>query len=200
MDLPTAGPVCSGLLRLGVLRSGVLRLGVLRRGYIEIETCDQGAHALGLARSLGVEVWTYPRPARPVMVRVMVRVLVRVLVRVMVWDLAKSPTKSKSKHLIGGSAVFLGGRAPSIPVTPLWHGDHMSNNTVLSISCDTCAMRQSDACSDCLVTFMYEHEATPVNLRSSSQGAVVLDLDEQRALRLLASAGLVPTLRHREAI
>jgi hypothetical protein len=30
--------------------------------------------------------------------------------------------------------------------------------------------------------------------------AVVLDLDEVRAMRLLASAGLVPTLRHREAI
>lgn len=30
--------------------------------------------------------------------------------------------------------------------------------------------------------------------------AVVLDLDEQRAVRLLAAAGLLPTLRHREAV
>ena len=45
------------------------------------------------ARSLGVEAWTYPRLARPVMVRVMVRVRVRVMVRVRVrvrvWDLVR---------------------------------------------------------------------------------------------------------------
>lgn len=74
----------------------------------------------------------------------------------------------------------------------------------LSISCDTCVMQHSSACADCLVTFMCSEQsqvpvAEPVMIRSSSD-AVVLDLDELRAVRLLASAGLVPTLRHREAI
>jgi hypothetical protein len=32
-----------------------------------------------------------------------------------------------------------------------------------------------------------------------SRSAVVFDLDELRAMRVLAEAGLVPTLRHREA-
>ncbi len=77
----------------------------------------------------------------------------------------------------------------------------MVTDNVLSISCDTCVMRQTDACSDCLITFLYERQDAPVGeLRGESEGAVVLDLAEQRALRLLVSAGLVPTLRHREAI
>jgi hypothetical protein len=37
-------------------------------------------------------------------------------------------------------------------------------------------------------------------MNTTPDSAVVFDLDEQRAVRLLASAGLVPTLRHREAI
>ncbi len=60
----------------------------------------------------------------------------------------------------------------------------------ITISCDTCIMRATEHCSDCVVTFMCERE----------EGAVVLDLAELRAVRLLADAGLVPTLRHREAI
>jgi hypothetical protein len=59
---------------------------------------------------------------------------------------------------------------------------------VLSISCDDCVMRASAACDDCVVSFFCE---------DSGARAVVLDLDEQRTLRMLANAGLVPTLRHR---
>lgn len=59
---------------------------------------------------------------------------------------------------------------------------------MLVISCDTCCHRNSDHCSDCVVTFFCDRE----------QGdAVVLDLDEERAMRLLAGAGLVPRLAHR---
>jgi hypothetical protein len=61
----------------------------------------------------------------------------------------------------------------------------------LTISCDTCIMRATVACDDCMVTALYgmtEHQA------------VVLDLAEQRAVRLLVDAGMVPALRHREAI
>ncbi|MFM2071821.1 MAG: hypothetical protein RLZZ623_2084 [Actinomycetota bacterium] len=64
------------------------------------------------------------------------------------------------------------------------------SDSVISISCDSCVMQHTSACSDCIVTFM----------NATAQSAVVFDLDEQRAVRLLASAGLVPTLRHREAI
>lgn len=60
----------------------------------------------------------------------------------------------------------------------------------LIISCDTCVMDGTAACADCVVT----HLLTPAR-----REAVVLDLAEQRAVRLLAEAGMVPTLRHREA-
>ena len=84
----------------------------------------------------------------------------------------------------------------------------MNNDTVITISCDTCAMRHTDACADCVVSFLCDPEridgvgnspqAIPVAVGRRDAG--VLDLDEVRAMRLLASAGLVPTLRHREAI
>lgn len=61
----------------------------------------------------------------------------------------------------------------------------------LRISCDTCAMRDTDACHDCVVTFLCSREA---------DDAVVLDLDEHRALRRLAASGLVPELRHRSRV
>jgi len=49
-------------------------------------------------------------------------------------------------------------------------------------------MHESDACSDCVVSYLLNHEPGD---------AVVFSFEEERAVRLLASAGLVPTLRHR---
>ena len=63
-----------------------------------------------------------------------------------------------------------------------------SGEPILVISCDTCVMRNSDACGDCMMSVLCESEES---------GAVVLSLDELRDIRLLAQAGLVPTLRHR---
>ncbi len=56
------------------------------------------------------------------------------------------------------------------------------------ISCDTCIMRQTDACNDCMMSVLCDVE---------HDDAVVLNLQELRDIRLLAQAGLVPTLRHR---
>jgi len=57
----------------------------------------------------------------------------------------------------------------------------------LVISCDTCVMKHSAACDDCLVTFM---------CGDTTESPVVFNLEEQRAVHLLAKAGMVPTLRH----
>jgi hypothetical protein len=65
-----------------------------------------------------------------------------------------------------------------------------SSRTIL-ISCDTCVMRLTAACADCVVT----HLLTP-----APREAVDFDDDEWRVVHLLAAAGLVPTLRHREAV
>jgi hypothetical protein len=70
---------------------------------------------------------------------------------------------------------------------------HMSNEMSVTITCESCAMRHSNHCHDCVVTVM-------CGLDESRDQAIVFDLAEQRAVRLLAAAGLVPTLKHREAI
>lgn len=59
---------------------------------------------------------------------------------------------------------------------------------VLTISCDDCAMRRTDACSDCVVSFVVSREPDE---------AVVFDVAEERAVRMLIGGGLVPELRHR---
>lgn len=56
----------------------------------------------------------------------------------------------------------------------------------IAISCDDCRLQGTDACDDCLVSFV---------LGRDSDDAVVIDADEARAVRLLAKAGLVPSLR-----
>jgi hypothetical protein len=56
----------------------------------------------------------------------------------------------------------------------------------LTIDCDQCALRDTDACQDCLVTFVLHREP---------DDAVVIDAEEARAVRLLERAGLVPKLR-----
>ena len=57
----------------------------------------------------------------------------------------------------------------------------------MTIDCAVCAARATDACDDCVVSFLVGHEAgTPV----------VLEEQEQRFVDLLAGAGLVPASRY----
>ncbi len=70
----------------------------------------------------------------------------------------------------------------------------MDSNTVTSttsliISCDTCCMRATATCADCVVT----HVLSP-----AAAETVSLDDDEMRVVRLLVKAGMMPTLRHSE--
>lgn len=70
-----------------------------------------------------------------------------------------------------------------ITVTPSRHDVIMS----LLISCDECCMQGTDACRDCVVSFICRQP----------DDAVIINADEERAVRMLARAGLVPQLRHR---
>jgi hypothetical protein len=56
------------------------------------------------------------------------------------------------------------------------------------IDCADCSHQATAACDDCLVTFICSREPDE---------AVVVDVAEERALRLLSNAGLVPPMRHR---
>ena len=62
----------------------------------------------------------------------------------------------------------------------------MSRN--LTISCGDCEMQATSHCDDCVVTFICSRDP---------DDAVVIDADEERAVRMLIDAGLVPELRHR---
>jgi len=66
----------------------------------------------------------------------------------------------------------------------------MVHMETLRISCDDCSSRHTTACDDCVVTFICSRDA---------DDAVVLDLDEERALRRLAASGLVPVVQYRSA-
>lgn len=57
----------------------------------------------------------------------------------------------------------------------------------MSISCDDCRMQHSSACDDCVVSFIVGRQP---------DDAVVINVDEVRAVRLLAGAGVLPGLRH----
>ena len=68
------------------------------------------------------------------------------------------------------------------------HTDSEAQQPILMISCDTCVMKDTDACGDCMMSVLCD---------MPESGAVILNLEELREIRLLAQAGLVPTLRHR---
>ncbi len=59
-----------------------------------------------------------------------------------------------------------------------------------TISCATCELRDSPACADCVVSYVLDHDVP---------APLTLTPDEARAVALLSAAGLVPSLRHREA-
>jgi hypothetical protein len=57
----------------------------------------------------------------------------------------------------------------------------------MRIDCDECRMQHTSAGDDCVVTFIIGREPGD---------ALVIDAEEERAVRLLADAGLLPGLRH----
>jgi hypothetical protein len=59
--------------------------------------------------------------------------------------------------------------------------------TSLTISCDSCKMQGTSACDGCVVTFICDRDP---------DDAIVIDVAEARALRMLGRSGLVPPLRH----
>jgi len=73
---------------------------------------------------------------------------------------------------------------PSVPGPDFF--EPYSTEAALTIDCAVCTVRDTDACDDCMVSYLVGHEAgTPVTL----------DAEEKRAVELLAEAGLVPASR-----
>ena len=57
--------------------------------------------------------------------------------------------------------------------------------TGMLISCDDCKMQGTDACNDCVVTYILD----------KPEGAVIFDAEQERAIREMARAGLLPDVR-----
>lgn len=57
------------------------------------------------------------------------------------------------------------------------------------IECRTCTMQHSEHCRDCVVSALVDPKPR--------EEAVIVDADEERALRELARAGLIPEIRMR---
>jgi hypothetical protein len=57
----------------------------------------------------------------------------------------------------------------------------------LTIDCDDCTMKNTDACRDCVVSYVLDRP----------DGAVVFDATEERAIRTMGLAGLLPIVRFR---
>lgn len=64
------------------------------------------------------------------------------------------------------------------------------HSTSITISCDTCIMRETSACDDCIV---------PMLCGEPQGDAVIFDYEELRTMAVLAKAGLVPRLRHQRS-
>jgi hypothetical protein len=62
---------------------------------------------------------------------------------------------------------------------------------VKTIDCQECVMANTRACDDCVVTFVCGRRPGE---------ALVIEVDEERAVRAMARAGLVPELRHQRKI
>ncbi|MDY7101350.1 MAG: hypothetical protein S0880_09200 [Actinomycetota bacterium] len=61
-------------------------------------------------------------------------------------------------------------------------------DTQLVIDCGECALAETAACDDCVVSFVCDR---------GTEDAVVIDVGELRAMRALQRGGLLPDLRHR---
>lgn len=60
----------------------------------------------------------------------------------------------------------------------------------MHIDCDECQMRRTEACGDCVVSFILGREPGD---------ALVIDVEEERVIRRFTHVGLLPDLRHRRA-
>ena len=65
----------------------------------------------------------------------------------------------------------------------------MSQRPTFIVDCDECVLQRTASCADCVVSFILDQ-------RDPAE-ALVLDLAQARAVRLLSDAGLVAPLRHR---
>jgi hypothetical protein len=60
-----------------------------------------------------------------------------------------------------------------------------------TIDCADCMHQNTTVCEDCVVSFLVGRQP---------EDAIVVDADEARAVRMLEQAGLIPGIRHSQAV
>jgi hypothetical protein len=68
-----------------------------------------------------------------------------------------------------------------------------TTTTELSISCESCTRQDTTACEDCVVSFL-------LGPPERHEEAVIVDVLEARAIRMLHDAGLLPDLRFQRRV
>ncbi len=61
------------------------------------------------------------------------------------------------------------------------------------IVCDECAMQSTPTCDDCVVTYVLRAD-------DEQPEPLMLDVAEQRVVRLLGEAGMIPALQYQVAV
>jgi hypothetical protein len=61
------------------------------------------------------------------------------------------------------------------------------------IACDDCAMQCTPTCDDCVVSYV-------LRVDDEQPEPLTLDVAEERVVRLLAEAGMIPALQYRLAV
>ena len=61
------------------------------------------------------------------------------------------------------------------------------------IVCDECVMQCTSTCDDCVVTYVLRAD-------DAAPAALTLDVAEERVVRLLEQAGMIPALQYRVAM
>lgn len=101
--------------------------------------------------------------------------------------LLRQITSSTSPVRVASSAFVLSTGGDSFLLShPVDTIVDMEMNTTM-VNCFDCKMRDSDHCSDCLVTFLCGRD---------EDDALIVDAAEVRAVRMLVKAGLVSDLRY----
>ena len=128
----------------------------------------------------------------------------------------------EAHHTLGSPSLTASGADMTITTLTTLHDS--SDGDDLVIDCGTCLMRRTAACTDCMVTFLLDADDAGTTNRSTafvstsvvrhpsssdarrrngvdadagrSRHSIVFDLDEQRAMRTLFTAGLLPALRY----
>jgi len=59
----------------------------------------------------------------------------------------------------------------------------------ISVNCETCVMKDTATCADCIVTYICDRKP---------EDAVVISMEEWRSMRSLNKAGLLPGLQHKK--